>query len=108
TFAEAYQRLNTVTPLDDALRILAPRDISSYGERTVWEHEDPSTTDRIVRIEESKLQYLGYISAETYKQQRKKRRVLAEALRDLALNVRAKGKPAVSDLGEKKRRQMDS
>jgi hypothetical protein len=108
TFAEAYQRLNTVTSLDDALRILSHRDISHYGERTVWEHEEPSPADRIVRIEESKLQYLGYISAETYKQQRKKRKILAEALRDLALNVRAKGKLAVSELGEKKRRQMDS
>ena len=108
TFAEAYQRLNTVTSLDDLLGILTPRDISGYGERIVWEYEEPSPADRITRIEESKLQYLGYISAESYKQQRKKRKVLAKALRDLALNVRAKGKPAVAELGEKKRRQMDS
>jgi hypothetical protein len=63
----------------------------------VWEHPIFSDTDNIVRIEESRLQYLGYISAEEYRQQRQKREVLDGYLRDLAQAVRIEGKGAVQD-----------
>ena len=109
TFAEAYRTLNGDSDLGQLLAPLRDRDISSYTHRTVWEHQDESASkDIIKKIDESRLPYLGYISAARYKQQRKKRKVLAGYLRELATEVREKGTTAVDDLGEKKRRKMDS
>lgn len=112
TFGEAYRRMNETDNIDAILRPLLPRtkeEISRrYGMRTVWEHPEEPARDRIRRIEDSRLPFLGYISVENYKKQRAKREVLANYLRELAEQVRKKGPTAVEDLGEKRRRKLDS
>lgn len=100
TFAKAYRTMNSVASLEKELEQLAPREITPYSERTVW--------DRINLIPESKLEFLGYISAAKYREQKRKRELLARYLRELASEIRTKGAHAVDDLGEKRRRKIDS
>lgn len=110
TFAEAYHRMNTSSNLAAVLEPLATKDLRPYGERTVWDAPDPSSIEgnRIIPIPEHKLEFLGYISAAKYKTQKRKRETLAKYLRDLAKEVRAKGPHALDELGEKRRRKIDS
>jgi transcriptional regulator with XRE-family HTH domain len=109
TFSEAYIKLNSVNNIEELLLPLNPRDIERYQHRTVWEHQESSPSrDRIKKIEEERLPFLGYISAAQYKKQKKERELLAQYLRDLAEDVRKNGTSAVESLSEKKRRKLDS
>ncbi len=108
TFGEAYRRLNSTESLDAALLPLQPRSIERYSERTVWENADAPGANRISRIPDDRLPFLGYISVDNYRQQRAKRELLAKYLRELAELVRKSGAQAVSDLTEKRRRKLDS
>lgn len=100
TFAEAYLRMNGVANLDELLRALQRRGLESYTERTNWK--------RIVSLPDDKLEFLGYISVEKYKQQRRKREALAKYLRELASEIRNRGAHALDEMTEKRRRKMDS
>lgn len=109
TFSEAYIKLNSANNIEELLLPLKPREIEGYQHRTVWEHQESSPNrDRIKRIEEERLPFLGYISAAQYKKQKKEREILAQYLRELAKDVRENGASAVENLSEKRRRKLDS
>jgi len=108
TFGEAYRRLNATADIGAILAPLKARDVHHYSERTVWEKVDAPGMNRISKIEDARLPYLGYISVETYRKQRAKRELLAKYLRELAESVRKGGAQAVDEISEKRRRKIDS
>lgn len=110
TFGEAYKQFNSSLPVEQILEQLQPRDISKYFERTVWDHINTTTTghDIIKKIDDSRLPYLGYISAAKYREKHHKREQLASYLKELAAKVREKGSGAVEELSNSRRLRIDS
>lgn len=101
TFALAYEALSSTPNLTDALRALDEHSEGPYFSRSSWEGV-------IDTIEDSRLALLGYISSRRVRTEHAERETISRFLRELAANVRKSGKPAVQEIGEKKRRQMDS
>jgi transcriptional regulator with XRE-family HTH domain len=109
TFGEAYRRMNEFDALEPLLSPLRRLDLGEYSERTVWDDGDlRSERNRIRPLPEDRLEFLGYISAAKYKEQKRKREILARYLRELAAEVRKDGVHAVENLGEKRKRALDS
>jgi transcriptional regulator with XRE-family HTH domain len=100
TLADAFERMNSAGELEEELGPLAPRKDDDYRNRTPWE--------AIARIPDERLPDLGYISAARIRRERSERLALSTFLKDLAQRVRADGRKALEDLGEKKKRKMDS
>jgi transcriptional regulator with XRE-family HTH domain len=100
TLADAFERMNSARDLTEELAPLAPRADDDYRSRTPW--------DAITRIADDRLPDLGYISAARIRRERGERLALSTFLKDLAAKVRVDRKKALEDLGEKKKRKMDS
>lgn len=105
TFGEAYRRMNGADSLEDITRTLESKSAEKAGfsERTVW-----GNIGDFRKLPEDKLEFLGYISANEYAQQKAKRELLARYLRELAELVRKDGAIALDTLSEKRKRKIDS
>jgi transcriptional regulator with XRE-family HTH domain len=102
TFAAAFRHLNSADDPASIVGVLKERPLKDFYERTEWGKE------RVKPLPEDQLEFLGYISVGKYRQQRKKRELLSTRLRDLASAIQKKGKIAVDEMSEKRKRQIDS
>lgn len=100
TFKAAFEAMNSDERLEDILAPLQPRSDDSYRERTEWKEVTP--------IADERLPDLGYISAARVRQEITERQAVSRFLRDLAHDIRARGKAALDKISEKKRRKYDS
>ena len=100
TLRDAYLALATTDDIDTLLAPLQKRDDEAYRKRTEW--------DRIEEIPEERLPDLGYIAAELVRREHSERTVIANFLRELATGIREHGHEALEQVGDKKRRKMDS
>ena len=100
TLPGAYLALATTDDIETLLAPLQKRDEEAYRTRTEW--------DRIEEIPEERLPDLGYIAAELVRREHSERTVIASFLRDLATGIREHGHEALEQVGDKRRRKMDS
>ena len=100
TLRGAYLALATTDDIDTLLAPLQKRDEEAYRTRTEW--------DRIAEIPEERLPDLGYIAAELVRREHSERTVIDSFLRELATGIREHGHEALEQVGDKKRRKMDS
>jgi hypothetical protein len=92
--------LASATDLDSHLGVLTRHNVEHYRQRTDWH--------RIKEIPEDRLPDLGYIAASRVRMESAERSAVSRFLRELAAAIRASGVAALEDVGEKKRRKMDS
>ena len=100
TLPGAYLALATTDNIETLLAPLQKRDEEAYRTRTEW--------DRIEEIAEERLPDLGYIAAEAVRREHSERTVIANFLRELATGIRDHGHEALEQVGDKRRRKMDS
>ena len=100
TFSSAYLALATTDEIEKLLAPLEKRDDEAYRTRTEW--------DRITEISEEKLPDLGYIAAELVRRENSERTAISKFLRELATRIRRDGHDGLRQVGDKKRRKMDS
>ena len=100
TLRSAYLALATTDDIETLLAPLQKRDEEAYRTRTEW--------DRIAEIPEDRLPDLGYIAAELVRREHSERTVIDSFLRELATRIREHGHEALEQVGDKKRRKMDS
>jgi transcriptional regulator with XRE-family HTH domain len=101
TVHEAFDKLNCFdeSRFNDLLKPLSEKDPSSYTTRTDW--------NRINRIPDEELPYLGYIAAGRVKQEEKERKELSDFLKLAAKGMR-ESKDEIAGVSTKKKRRMDS
>ena len=100
TFRSAYLALATTDDIENLLAPLQKRDDEAYRTRTEW--------DRITEIPEESLPDLGYIAAEMVRREHSERTAIRNFLRELATHIRERGHEGLQQVGDKKRRKMDS
>ncbi len=100
TFEDAYSKLAAAPDLAVHLDALARKSDESYRARAEWH--------RITDIPEERLPDLGYIAAARVRQESVERSAVSKFLKDLAVSIRSEGPVALDNVGEKKRRKMDS
>lgn len=100
SFSAAFEALNRDESFSQILKPLAPKGDEMYRERTEW--------DQIEIIENDKLPNLGYIAVQNLKKEKSEREFLATFLRDLANTLREEGSSALNEIGERKKRRIDS
>ncbi|MCY3839114.1 MAG: hypothetical protein OXH09_10800 [Gammaproteobacteria bacterium] len=100
TFRSAYLALATSDDIDTLLAPLRARNDEPYRTRTEW--------DRIAEIPEERLPDLGYIAAELVRKEHAERTAIHGFLRDLASRIREHGHKGLQQVGDRKRREMDS
>lgn len=100
TLSSAYLALATTDNMETLLEPLQKRDTEPYRRRTEW--------DCIAAIPEERLPDLGYIAAELVRREHSERTVINTFLQELATSIREHGHAALEQVGDKKRRKMDS
>lgn len=100
SFAEAYSVLSQAQDVEKVLAPLASRSDDSYRGRVDW--------DVIEMIPEERLPDLGYISADRIRKEQAERSMLIAFLSELASRIESKGRGAVLEYGEKRRRKVGS
>lgn len=98
---EAYMELNSSVEekFNHLLEPIKNRDTDNYTKRTEW--------DKIDKIPNEKLPYLGYIAADKVKKEENERRELSDFLIEVA-SKKEKGELNLETYGIKKRKRMDS
>lgn len=99
---DAYLKLNSYneTDFDIALKPVEERNIEYYSQRTEW--------NRITRIEDKYLPYLGYVAVERMRAEKKERKEFADFLLEIA-DKKANGSLNIAkDYTERKIRKMST
>ena len=100
TFEDAYTTLALAPDLAVHLDALKRRDDEPYRRRAEWH--------RIQDIPDEHLPDLGYIAAARVRQESAERTAVSRFLKELAASIREDGPSALDNVGEKKKRKMDS
>lgn len=98
---EAYISLNSASEIKfkHLLEPITPKNTDNYTNRTEW--------DKIDKIPNEELPFLGYIAASKVKKEEKERKELSSFLLDIA-SKKEKDEYNLEDYGIKKRKRMDS
>jgi transcriptional regulator with XRE-family HTH domain len=101
TISEAFEKLNSGGPdsFNSILLPIAAKETTHFTNRTDW--------NRIKRIPDQELPFLGYIAAARVRQEERERKELSDFLKEMA-RKKKDGTIDLDSIGAKKKKRMDS